>query len=97
MGDGMISSWSTDRAPCRSAVPRQSLEVSPAPDDDDVLSGGHDLVGNLAAQRLGRLGQELHRLVDAAQLAAGNRQLHGGCRADRQHDRIEALEQLLTR
>jgi len=31
LGRGMISSWVTEAAPCRSAVPRQSAPVSPPP------------------------------------------------------------------
>ena len=51
---------------------------------------GHDLAerGPVA------LRQELHRLVDAAELAAGDPELAGVGGADREDDRVEALGEL---
>jgi len=82
------------------ALPQRSAEavvrgVATA-DDDDVLALGTDLPGHLALQRLGGLGQVLHRLMDAVQFTAGHREVTRTRRTDRQHHRVEPFEQLLA-
>ena len=78
----------------------QSMPVSPPPITITFLPRGGDLG---ARRRLaGRpallrgdpavaLVQVVHREVDAAQLAAGDVEVAGDARADREHDRVEAL------
>ena len=67
----MISSWVTEAAPWRWAVPTQSAPVSPPPMTTTclpsaVIGGRHEVaLLHLVGQR-----QVLHRLVDAVQLAA---------------------------
>ena len=77
-GAGMISSWVTDFAPCRNEVPMQSEPVSPPPITTTCLpparmsaapsSGSEDDAAVL-------LRQEVHREVDAVEVAAGDRQV----------------------
>ncbi len=57
-----------------------------------------DLALDLLAER-GPVGlrQELHRLVDAAELAPGDRQVAGDGGADGEHDGVEALDELRRR
>ena len=76
-------------------MPRQSAPVSPPPMITTCLPVGADLVLHLPAQgHPVRLGQELHRLVDAVQLPPGHRQIAADGRPDGQHDRVVALLQL---
>src|SRR5215207_534456 len=66
-----------------------------ATDDDDVLACRDDLVVDLFAERdpVG-LREELHGLVDAAELTAGDWQLTAYGRADREHDGVVAIAEL---
>ena len=67
-----------------------------AADDHDVLAGRDDLVLDLFAERdpVG-LGQELHRLVDAAELTARHRQVARVGGAHGEHHGVVALAQPL--
>ena len=70
-GCGMISRLVTEAAPWRCDVPMQSAPVSPPPMTTTCLPVGEDLVLDLLAERGAvALREELHRLVDAAELAA---------------------------
>src|SRR5690606_32366482 len=67
-------------------------------DDDDVLAGGGDLVGDLAPGHDGvRLVQEVHGEVDAVELAPGDGQVarHGRARGD--HDGVVPRAQVVPR
>jgi hypothetical protein len=68
-----------------------------AADDDDVLAGGEDstLVRDVPARDAGvLLRQEVHRVMDAVQLASGHREIARLLGAARQHDAIVLVEQL---
>ena len=75
-GCGMISSWVIERGALAGGGAEAVGAGVAAADDHDVLAVGGDLVLDLLAERdaVG-LRQELHRLVDAAELAAGHRQV----------------------
>ena len=96
-GRGRISSWWTDRAPWRWAVPRQSAPVSPPPMMMTRLPSA--LIGEASQVALldpvGRR-QVLHRLVDPGQLPAGDGQVPGDGGPAGQDDGIEAGEQILA-
>ena len=72
--------------------------MSPPPMITTCLPVGADLVLDLLAER-GPVGlrEELHRLVDAAELAPGDRQVARDGGAHREHDRVEAVAQLRRR
>ena len=70
----MISSWVTDAAPWRCAVPRQSAPVSPPPMITTCLPAAMIGESRSPVHPVGQR-QVLHRLVDAVQLAAGHRQV----------------------
>ena len=77
-------------------MPTQSVPVSPAADHQHVLVFGVDRRPSAGAvkQPTGVGGEIFHRLVDAVQLAAGNRQVArlGGPAA--QHDGVKLLAQV---
>ena len=69
-----------------------------AADDDDVLAGGKDLVGDaIAFADLVLLRQELHREVDAFQLAAGDVEIARLLGAAGQQDGVELAAQVVDR
>src|SRR5690606_39246434 len=69
-----------------------------ATDHDDVLAGGQDLPPDLVARDdLVLLRKELRREVDAAQFAAGDRQVARQLGTAGQRHRVELAEQLLRR
>src|SRR5699024_2261615 len=69
-----------------------------AADDDDVLTGGRDLVGHRLTERCTvRLRQILHRLVDARKLTSGHGKIAAYGRADREYDGVIAFAQRLPR
>ena len=76
-GRGRISSWVTEAAPWRCAVPRQSAPVSPPPMITTCLPAARDRRLDRRSPSLHLVGrrQVLHRLVDAVELAAGHRQV----------------------
>ena len=89
-GSAMISSWWTDAAPWRCAVPRQSAPVSPPPMMTTRLPlalMGAALERPLPDQ-VGRL-QVLEGQVDAVELPARHRQVPGQRGPAGQHDRVE--------
>ena len=92
---GRISNWCTDTAPWRCAVPRQSAPVSPPPMITTRLPAA--VIGGVVEVALLHAvadGQVLHRLVDAAELATGDRQVAPRGRATGEHDRVELAPQL---
>ena len=76
-GSARISSWVTEAAPWRFAVPMQSGAGVAAADDDDVLAGREDrrAVDRIARRRAILLDQIVHREMDAVELAARHRQV----------------------
>ena len=76
-GAGMISSWVTDLAPCRNEVPMQSEPVSPPPITTTCLPPARmsGAVERLVADAAVLLRQEIHREVNAVEIAAGDRQI----------------------
>ena len=77
-GCGMISNLVTDSAPWRIEVPMQSEPVSPPPITTTCLPPAR--IGSAPAPRLAAdaavlLRQEVHREMDAVELAAGDRQV----------------------
>ena len=76
-GCGRSSKFTTDFAPWRIEVPMQSLPVSPPPITTTCLPvGAATLAGHLVAGHdLVLLRQEVHREVDAGELAPGHRQV----------------------
>ena len=88
----MISSWVIDFAPCRIAVPRQSAPVSPPPMMTTCLPAAVIWFSTGTTERdpVG-LGQELHRLVDPAQLPARHRQVPTDGGTGGEHDRVVPL------
>ena len=69
-----------------------------AADDHDALAGGQDLIRHLVAFAAAvLLRQELHREVDAVQLAAGDVQVARLLGAAGQQDGVELLAQILHR
>ena len=96
-GRGSSSSWCTDRAPWRCAVPRQSAPVSPPPMMTTCLSFGGDelLVGSIASpsQRRFCWRQVVHREVDALQLAARAPADRAARRAAGEDDGVELAPQ----
>ena len=91
----MISSWVTDAAPCRCAVPRQSAPVSPPPRMTTCLPAAVIGVSSRSpcCTRLAH-GQVLHGLVDAAELAALDGQLARQRRPRGDDDGVVALAQV---
>ena len=88
----------TERAPWRWAVPRQSAPVSPPPMMIDVLAAGvdrHVVDGEVALLGLVRPRQVLHRLVDAAELAPGHREVAPRGGAAGEHERVELAAELV--
>ena len=66
-----------------------------AADDDDVLAGGEDLVLDLLAERGAvALREVVHRLVDAAELAAGRVEVARHRGPEGEHDGVVAVAQL---
>ena len=97
-GVGMISSWVTDAAPCRCAVPRQSAPVSPPPMITTCLPSA--VIGrrvDVALLHVVGPRQVLHRLVDALGFAAGRGQVAPRGGPAREHDRVELAAELLGR
>ena len=102
-GCGMISSWVTEAAPWRFEVPMQSEPVSPPPITTTCLplavsvprGRGARLV--VAGDALVLLGQEIHREVDAGELAARHFEVARPFGAAGQRDRVVAVEQRLDR
>ena len=93
-GRARISNWWTERAPWRHAVPRQSAPVSPPPMITTCLPCGRDrhrVDGEVALLGPVAPGQVLHRLVDAGELAAGDRQVARGGGAAREDDGVELV------
>ena len=83
----------TDVAPWRLDVPTQSEPVSPPPITTTCLPVAQDLVGHAVARDdLVLLRQELHREMDAVELAARHRQVARLLRAAREHDRVELVD-----
>ena len=82
-----MSSWTTEAAPWRSAVPRQSAPVSPPPTMTTCLPSAVE--GRAAAEiaLAGPVGQRqvVHGLVDPGQLPARHRQLAPRHGPDRDH------------
>ena len=67
-----------------------------AADDDDAFSGGANLIRDrVARDDFILLRQELHREVNALELAAGDVQVARGFRAAGQHQGVEFLAQIL--
>src|SRR5690606_18085001 len=65
-------------------------------DDDDVLPGRHDLVvDGPAGHHAVVLDEVVHRGVDPAELAAGDRQLPRHGRTHGEHDGVVAFQQFL--
>ena len=94
----MISSWVTEAAPCRCAVPRQSAPVSPPPMITTCLPCGVDRrVVELAERLQVAVGQVLHGQVDAGELPAGRGQVAADGGAAGQDDGVELRAQLLGR
>ena len=83
-GCGMISSWVTEAAPWRLEVPMQSQPVSPPPITTTCLPWRESVPPGaatgfaVAGVALVLLGQELHGVVDAVELAARRRQVARG-------------------
>ena len=82
------------------ALPERSADAVragvAAADHDDMLAVGEDVLG--AAERLGGdaavlLRQEIHREMDAVEVAAGNRQIAAGFGAAGQRHRVILVEQ----
>ena len=102
-GCGMISSWVTEAAPWRFEVPMQSEPVSPPPITMTCLplavsvplGRGARLV--VAGDALVLLGEEIHREVDAGELAARHFEVARPFGAAGQHHRVVVLEQRLDR
>ena len=89
-GSGMISSWCTDAAPWRCAVPRQSAPVSPPPMMTTRLPLA--VIGRRRQRALldqVRGLQVLHGEVDARELPPGHRQVAGQGGPAGQHDGVE--------
>src|SRR5438093_1431141 len=98
------NSWSS--GPTKPIASSTSCAGIPAADHDDVGALGADLRHarglrqrrkrtELARYPAVALVQVVHREVDAAQLAAGHRQIARHARPRRQHDRVKAAAQLL--
>ena len=89
-GRGRISNWCTDwPRPGGCAVPRQSAPVSPPPMITTRLPAA--VIGGASrSPSCTRFDQRqvLHRLVDARELAAGDRQVAPRGGAAREHDRV---------
>ena len=89
-GIGSSSNWVTLFAPWRLLVPTQSLPVSPPPMTITSLPSARiwplDLV---AGVDLVLLRQELHREVDAVEIAARHRQVARALGAAGEHDGVE--------
>ena len=99
-GFGMISKLVTDSAPCRIEVPMQSEPVSPPPITTTCLPVariGADVARRFAADAAVLLRQEIHREVDALEVAARDRQVARRFGAAGQRHRVVVLEQLLGR
>ena len=85
-----------DAAPCRVAVPRQSAPVSPPPMITTFLPAAVIWsVDGLAQGGPVGLRQVLHRLVQATQLAPGDRQVARLGGADGEHDGVVPVLQAL--
>ncbi len=99
----MISIWMIEAAPWRAEVPMQSDPVSPPPTTTTCLplalivpaGRGHRLV--IAGVALVLLGEEIHREMDAVQLAPGDIQVARPLGAAGQHDGVEVGQQLVDR
>ena len=95
----MISSCVIEAAPWRVDVPRQSAPVSPPPMITTCLPSAviwlRRTRSSPSATRLA-CGQELHGLVDPAELAAGDRQVARLGGAHREHHRVVPLAQALA-
>ncbi len=97
-GAGMISSCVTDCAPCRNEVPMQSEPVSPPPITTTCLPPARiswRIAERLAGDAAVLLRQEIHREVNAGEIAAGNRQIARGFGAAGQRHRVILFEQRL--
>ncbi len=99
----MISIWVIEAAPWRAEVPMQSDPVSPPPITTTCLplalmvpaGRGHGLV--VAGAALVLLGQEVHRVMDAVELAAGDVEVARPLGAAGQHDGVVVGQQLVRR
>ena len=79
---GINSNWVTLAAPWRLLVPTQSEPVSPPPITMTCLPSAAQLALDLVARvHAVLLGQELHREVDAIEVAAGHGQVARDCSA----------------
>ena len=99
-GCGMISKLTTDTAPWRIEVPMQSEPVSPPPITTTFLPVGEDRLDialRLVADAPVLLRQEVHREMDALELAARDRQIARLLGAAREHDRVVLLDELVDR
>ena len=100
-GCGMISKLVTDLAPWRIEVPMQSEPVSPPPMTTTCLSlariGGTESRSGFAAVAAVLLRQEVHREMDAVQLAPGDRQIARLLGAAGERHRVIVLQQLFDR
>ena len=91
----MISSWVTLRQPWRSAVPTQSVPVSPPPMTTTSLPRAWIglAVRPAVEQRPGVGGEELHREVHALELAAFDGEVARLGGAGAEHDGVEVAQQ----
>ena len=88
----------TDAAPWRFDVPTQSDPVSPPPITTTCLPVARIWSRDrVAGDDLVLLRQELHREMDAVEIAARHRQIARRFRAARDHDRIVVGEEVLGR
>ena len=96
----MISSCVTETAPWRKAVPMQSEPVSPPPITTTYLPsariGSPPFCGSPRDAAV-LLRQVVHGEMDAAQVAAFDRQVARLLRAARQHDRVVPVERATWR
>ena len=99
-GFGMISSCTTDKAPCRIDVPMQSDPVSPPPITTTRLPLariGIHIIKLLFADTAVLLRQEIHGEMHAIKLASGNGQVAAFFCAASQNNRIILRRQFLHR
>ena len=102
-GLGRISSCVIDSAPCRFEVPMQSEPVSPPPITIDMLAGRADRAVRrrlglvVAGDALVLLRQEIHREMDAGEIAPGHFEIARQFGAAGQRHRIVLRQQLADR
>ena len=94
----MISYWSTFFAPWRMAVPTQSEPVSPPPTTRTTLSLAlMILVLTISPDEAVGKGQEVHGVLDAAQLAPRTARSRGWTGAHGQQDHVVGAAQVARR